>query len=109
AEAARTQVGVTKSYDPRYVTLAYPGGDVPTSTGVCTDVLIRAYRTLGADLQQLVHEDMRKDFAAYPQLWKLAKPDPSIDHRRVPNLMQFFRRAGAQLPIPTSAEAYRNG
>jgi uncharacterized protein len=93
------QTDVTKTYDPAYVALKYPGGDVPTSTGVCTDVIIRAYRQIGIDLQQAVHEDMRRNFAVYPKLWGLKQPDKNIDHRRVANLMTFFDRRGASLPI----------
>jgi uncharacterized protein len=93
------QVGVTKTYDPAYVALRYPGGDVPASTGVCTDVIIRAYRQIGVDLQQVVHEDMRRNFAVYPKLWGLKQPDKNIDHRRVANLMTFLDRRGASLPI----------
>lgn len=96
--AATAQIGVTVSYDGAYETLAYPMGDVPRERGVCTDVVIRAYRdALGRDLQQLVHEDMRRDFGAYPKLWGLKRPDRNIDHRRVPNLRTFLTRAGAAL------------
>lgn len=98
--AARQQVGVTVTYDPAYTTLAYPGGDVPRDRGVCTDVLIRALRDgLSADLQRLVHEDMRGHFSAYPKNWGLARPDRNIDHRRVPNLQCFFQRRGLRLPL----------
>ncbi len=90
--ATRRQVGVTKSYDPAYRTLRYPGGDVASDTGVCSDVVVRALRQVGLDLQQAVHEDMRKNFSAYPQKWGLAAPDKNIDHRRVPNLMRYFER-----------------
>jgi len=90
--AARHQVGVTKEYDPTYTTLRYPGGDVPLHTGVCSDVVVRALRRVGIDLQKEVHEDMRKDFRAYPQKWRLRGPDKNIDHRRVPNLMRYFER-----------------
>jgi uncharacterized protein YijF (DUF1287 family) len=107
--AAKTQVGVTVSYDPAYAKLAYPGGDVPEERGVCTDVVIRAFRALGLDLQQLVHEDMARAFARYPQQWGLSKPDPNIDHRRVPNLMRFFERAGKRLPVTKKPEDYRPG
>lgn len=93
------QTGVTKSYDPAYVALNYPGGDVSASTGVCTDVIIRAYRQIGIDLQQTVHEDMRRNFTVYPKLWGLKQPDRNIDHRRVANLMTFLDRRGATLPI----------
>jgi uncharacterized protein YijF (DUF1287 family) len=100
AAAAQMQLGVTTGYDPDYTKLAYPGGDVPRKVGVCCDVIIRAARDgLGLDLQQLVHEDMVKDFDAYPSRarWGLSGPDPNIDHRRVPNLETFFARAGARL------------
>jgi uncharacterized protein len=96
-EAAIGQIGVTKSYDPAYVAMSYPGGDVPLETGVCTDVVIRALRSVGLDLQKMVHEDMRRDFAAYPRDWGLSRPDANIDHRRVPNLMTFFERQGQGL------------
>ena len=92
--AARGQVGVTLLYDPAYVVLAYPGGDVPLSRGVCTDVVIRAFRAVGYDLQREVHDDMRGAFDAYPRRWGLARPDRNIDHRRVPNLQVFFARRG---------------
>jgi uncharacterized protein YijF (DUF1287 family) len=100
ADAARTQVGVTVGYDPAWSHLAYPGGDVPRSTGVCADVVIRAARDgLGLDLQKLVHEDMVKDFEAYParKAWGSKKPDASIDHRRVLNLEAYWTRAGARI------------
>jgi uncharacterized protein YijF (DUF1287 family) len=96
--AAELQIGVTTVYDPAYVKLGYPGGDVPRDRGVCTDVIVRAYRDgLGIDLQLLVHEDMKRTFSAYPQKWGLPGPDANIDHRRVPNLRTFFRRRGAEL------------
>jgi hypothetical protein len=100
ADAARTQVGVTTGYDPTWTKLTYPGGDVPRSTGVCADVVIRAARDgLGLDLQQLVHDDMGKDFDAYParKAWGSRKPDANIDHRRVLNLEAYWTRAGARL------------
>jgi uncharacterized protein YijF (DUF1287 family) len=100
AEAARAQVGVTTGYDPTWTKLSYPGGDVPRSTGVCADVVIRAARDgLGLDLQKLVHEDMVKDFDAYParKAWEAKKPDWNIDHRRVLNLEAYWTRAGARL------------
>lgn len=97
--AARGQIGRTVVYDPAYVRLAYPGGDVPLERGVCSDVVIRAYRTaFGLDLQERVHRDMVASFAAYPRTWGLRRPDRNIDHRRVPNLEVFLRRKGAQLP-----------
>ena len=99
-EAARKQVGVTTTYDPAYVTLAFPNGDVPIDRGVCTDVLIRAFRGgLSQDLQKLVNEDMRASFSAYPKQWGLAKPDKNIDHRRVPNLQTYFKRQGWSLAV----------
>ncbi|MBW8367113.1 MAG: DUF1287 domain-containing protein, partial [Arenimonas sp.] len=108
-EAAHAQVGVTRFYDGSYVRLAYPGGDVPADRGVCTDVVIRALRATGLDLQQAVHEDMRRDFAAYPALWGLRRPDRNIDHRRVPNLETWLRRAGHALPASTPAGALPPG
>ncbi len=103
----RTQHSVR--YDPAYVRLPYPGGDVPTNTGVCTDEVIRAYRAVGIDLQKEVHEDMAANFAAYPRKWGRREPDPNIDHRRVPNLMVFFSRKGESLPITDRAEDYAPG
>ncbi|PIA69975.1 DUF1287 domain-containing protein [Pseudomonas sediminis] len=106
---ARTQVGVTLGYDPAYRTLSYPGGDVPMVTGVCTDVVIRALRQQGLDLQEAVHRDMRGNFAAYPKNWGLSRPDSNIDHRRVPNLMTWFKRQGWALAVEDDASAYRAG
>lgn len=108
-EAARTQVGVTVGYDPAYRRIAYPGGDVPLATGVCTDVVIRALRAQGLDLQQRVHEDMRRHFSAYPRHWGLKRPDPNIDHRRVPNLMTWFDRQGLSLKVGQAAADYQPG
>lgn len=96
-------------YDPAYVVMAYPGGDVPPDTGVCTDVVIRSYRRLGIDLQQEVHEDMSQHFELYPHYWGLAKPDPNIDHRRVPNLRVFFSRKGQSIQVSEDAGDYRPG
>lgn len=97
-EAARKQVGVTLTYDPAYVALAYPGGDVPLDRGVCTDVVIRAFRTaMGVDIQKELHEDIKKHFSSYPRKWGLKAPDRNIDHRRVPNLQTFFKRKGYSL------------
>lgn len=107
--SAAEQVRVTKGYDPRYVVLAYPMGDVAADTGVCTDVLIRAFRHAGVDLQKEVHEDMRARFAAYPTRWGLSRPDPNIDHRRVPNLQVFLERRGKSLPLSADASRYRPG
>jgi len=97
AEAAAAQYGVTLYYDPSYVRLSYPMGDVPMDRGVCADVVIRALRTCGYDLQASVHEDMRAHFSDYPKIWGLKAPDKNIDHRRVPNLETFFRRSGGVL------------
>lgn len=107
--AARAQIGVTTRYDPAYQVLAYPGGDVPLDRGVCTDVVVRALRDLGLDLQARVHEDMRDNFSAYPAIWGLSRPDRNIDHRRVPNLMRWFERQGWQQPITGSAANYAAG
>ncbi len=98
--AARAQIGVTVNYDPAYTNLPFPNGDVPRSKGVCTDVIIRAYRdALGIDLQALVNADMRANFAAYPKNWGLRRADRNIDHRRVPNLQAYMRRQNANLPL----------
>jgi len=110
--AARGQVGVTLHYDPAYRKLAYPGGDVPAERGVCTDVIVRALRTARAiDLQRQVHEDMKANWDAYPHpwRWRLSKPDTNIDHRRVPNLMTFFKRAGRSAPLTRAAADYLPG
>jgi uncharacterized protein YijF (DUF1287 family) len=107
--AAREQVGVTKLYDPAYLRIAYPNGDVSIDRGVCTDVLIRAYRAFNIDLQQLVHEDMRRVWPKYPKLWGLTRPDTNIDHRRVPNLATFFERFGQTLPRSRQARDYAAG
>lgn len=109
ADAAFSQTLSRVTYDPAYVKIAYPGGDVPANKGVCTDVLIRAYRQLGIDLQKEVHEDMVRSFASYPRDWGRETPDPNIDHRRVPNLMTFFRRHGTMLPRTTIPADYRPG
>jgi uncharacterized protein YijF (DUF1287 family) len=108
-QAARRQVGVTVLYDGSYRRLAYPGGDVPPDRGVCTDVLIRAYRALGLDLQVRVHEDRRNAPQAYPDLGADGKPDPSIDHRRVRVLAVFFRRHGLSLPVSSRPGDYLPG
>ncbi len=107
--AARAQIGVTVAYDPRYTRIPYPGGDVPPGRGVCTDVLIRAYRTQGIDLQKCVHEDMKRAWEAYPSAWGLKAPDRNIDHRRVPNLATFFARHGQSLPLSRDAKGYLPG
>lgn len=96
-------------YDASYFRIAYPNGDVPADRGVCTDVVIRAYRKLGIDLQKEVHEDMKAAFSQYPANWGLTTPDPNIDHRRVPNLMTFFKRHGSVVPVSADADDYRPG
>jgi uncharacterized protein YijF (DUF1287 family) len=96
-------------YDPSYFSIPYPNGDVPAGKGVCTDVVIRAYRKVGIDLQQLVHEDMKLHFDVYPRRWGLRKTDTNIDHRRVPNLMTFFSRKGTTLPLSSAAGDYLPG
>ena len=98
-------------YDSAYVRIPYPGGDVPADTGVCTDEVIRAYREVGVDLQKEVHEDILRNWSAYPhdRRWQEAHPDTNIDHRRVPNLGTFFRRNGATLPITSGGADYSPG
>ncbi len=110
-EQARKQIGVTVEYDPAYVSMKYPGGDVPIDRGVCTDVVIRAMRQLHFDLQKEVHEDMKKNFSAYPSKknWGLTRTDRNIDHRRVPNLRTFFTRKGWQQPITNNPKDYKPG
>jgi uncharacterized protein len=96
-------------YDPTYFSIPYPNGDVPADKGVCTDVVIRAYRKLGVDLQKEVHEDMKSNFSFYPKKWGLTKTDKNIDHRRVPNLMTFFSRQGKKLSTSLKPEDYAPG
>jgi uncharacterized protein len=108
-QAAIEQTKYTRGYDPAYVAIAYPGGDVPRKSGVCTDVVIRAFRAIGMDLQQAVHEDMKRNFAVYPQYWGLNGTDTNIDHRRVPNLMKYFERQGKAIAITTRKEDYLPG
>jgi len=97
-------------YDGRYMRLDYPGGDVPATMGVCTDVVIRSLRkAYDVDLQKLVHEDMKANFSKYPKNWGLTRPDRNIDHRRVPNLETYFARAGQALPITRTASDYKPG
>ncbi|MGH8053138.1 MAG: DUF1287 domain-containing protein [Stenotrophomonas sp.] len=107
--AARAQVGRTVRYDPAYFSLRYPNGDVPLDRGVCTDVVIRALREQGIDLQARIHDDMRAHFSEYPALWGLKRADPNIDHRRVPNQMRWFERQGWQRPSSDHAGDYRPG
>ena len=96
-------------YDPAYFSIKYPNGDVPADKGVCTDVVIRAYRKLGIDLQKAVHEDMASHFSIYPKIWGLKKTDTNIDHRRVPNLMTFFSRHGKKKPLSPKGADYQPG
>lgn len=96
-------------YIPDYLAISYPNGDVPANTGVCTDVIVRAYRKIGIDLQKEVHEDMKINFNSYPKIWGLTKPDTNIDHRRVPNLETFFRRKGKELTVTQNANDYKTG
>ena len=96
-------------YDPAYRAIDYPNGDVPADKGVCTDVVIRAYRKFGVDLQKEVHEDMKSNFSVYPKNWGLSHPDPNIDHRRVPNLMTYFERHGTVLKITDNPNDYVPG
>ena len=107
--AAEAQIGTTLTYDPAYTSLTYPGGDVPVDRGVCSDVAIRAFRGIGFDLQKEVHKDMQRAFSAYPKNWRLKKTDANIDHRRVLNLMTFFKRRGKSLPITRNAADYQPG
>ena len=108
-EAARERTQHTVKYDGSYVAIQYPMGDVPSDQGVCTDLVIRAYRKLGIDLQQLVQEDMRVNFPKYPKIWSLSSTDTNIDHRRVPNLQTFFKRQGDALEISLDAQVYAAG
>ena len=107
--AARSQIGVTTAYDPAYSRMAYPMGDVPMTRGVCSDVVIRAYRKAGIDFQLLVHNDMRANFSFYPKIWGLKKTDSNIDHRRVPNLEVFFKRQGKSIADVLTADSFKPG
>ncbi|MBN8576627.1 MAG: DUF1287 domain-containing protein [Cytophagales bacterium] len=109
SKAALSLTAQKVSYDPQYFKIDYPNGDVPADRGVCTDVVVRAYRKVGVDLQQEVHEDMQANFDAYPNHWGLKKTDTNIDHRRVPNLMKFFERQGSALSIADNATNYKPG
>ncbi len=107
---ARAQIGVTTIYDPSYVGLNFPMGDIDRERGVCTDVVIRALRdTAGVDLQALVNTDMKQDFSSYPTTWGLTRTDKNIDHRRVPNLEVFFERMNAALPLGDGASSFVAG
>jgi uncharacterized protein YijF (DUF1287 family) len=110
-EAAVERTHHAVRYDPAYVRIPYPGGDVPADTGVCTDEIIRAYRAVAVDLQKEVHEDMERNFSDYPRKWRWlsSHTDTNIDHRRVPNLMVFFSRKGETLSITERAEDYAPG
>ena len=103
ADSSLTLLNQKVQYDPSYFQIVYPNGDIPANKGVCTDVIIRAYRKLGIDLQQLVHEDIRSNFSKYSKSWGLKQPDKNIDHRRVPNLMTFFSRHGISKSITNNA------
>ena len=107
--AAMERLDHEVTYDGTYTSIDYPNGDVPDHVGVCTDLVIRAYRAVGIDLQQAVHEDMIADFGAYPKRWGLSRPDPNIDHRRVLNLQVFFARNGLELDISRDPDDYRPG
>ncbi len=108
-QGATEQIGKTLFYDSSYRRLDYPGGDIPIERGVCTDVVIRAFRHVDLDLQVRVHQDMRKAFSKYPRRWGLKTTDRNIDHRRVPNLQTFFKRQGKALPITQNSADYRAG
>ena len=108
-DAAMERLSQEVAYDGAYQRLDYPGGDVPDNIGVCTDLVVRAYRGVGIDLQQLVHEDMLSNFDAYPQFWGLTRPDSNIDHRRVPNLQVFFERHGLSLEPTLDGTDYEPG
>ncbi len=109
SEAALSLIEDRVDYDAAYFTIAYPGGDVPKNKGVCTDVVIRTFRKIGTDLQKLVHEDMKRRWKDYPRLWGLPGPDRNIDHRRVPNLMEFFSRHAEVKAGGTNGKAYLPG
>lgn len=109
SDAALKLIEDEVEYDPTYFQIPYPNGDVPAGKGVCTDVIIRAYRKLGIDLQKEVHEDMAANFSKYPKIWGLKSTDTNIDHRRVPNLQVFFSRKGENLPVTTTASDYKPG
>ncbi len=109
ADSAFTLTKTNVIYDPAYFSISYPNGDVPAHKGVCTDVVIRAYRKLGIDLQKEVHEDMKANFSLYPTIWKLKAPNTNIDHRRVPNLMTFFKRKGISKSITNEGKDYLPG
>ncbi len=107
--AAHEQTKHIVLYDSGYTRIPYPNGDVAPGKGVCADVIVRAYRGIGIDLQRLVHEDMVAHFDLYPKKWGLKAPDPNIDHRRVPNLRVFFSRFGQSLPVSQDPSAWKPG
>jgi uncharacterized protein YijF (DUF1287 family) len=109
AKAAVEIIDHTIVYDPSYFRIPYPNGDIDPKKGVCTDVVIRAYRKIGVDLQKEVHEDMKANFSRYPKIWGRKEPDSNIDHRRVPNLMTFFSRKGEVLKISNNPDDYQPG
>jgi hypothetical protein len=109
SNAALSIINPNVVYTPNYTAIKYPNGDVPANTGVCSDVVIRAYRKLGIDLQKEVHEDMQTHFSLYPTKWGLKKTDTNIDHRRVPNLEVFFTRKGTKLTVTENADDYKTG
>lgn len=108
-KAAKAQIGKTIYYDPSYQQISYPGGDVPLEGGVCTDVIIRAFRSVDVDFQKLVHQDMAQSFGSYPKNWGLKSTDSNIDHRRVPNLQTFFKRKGKSLSVTQNSSDYLPG
>jgi uncharacterized protein YijF (DUF1287 family) len=108
-DAAIEQTKVTTGYDPAYVGIAYPGGDVAPETGVCSDVVVRAFRKTGLDLQKELHEDMGRAWSAYPKKWGASRPDANIDHRRVLNLATYFDRQKKVLPLTTNRDDYLPG
>jgi len=108
-ESAIEQTKITTGYDPSYVRINYPGGDVPIETGVCSDVVVRGFRKAGVDLQKEIHDDMGRAWPDYPKKWGANGRDPNIDHRRVWNLMTYFKRQGKSLPVTTSREDYQPG
>ncbi|HSD36385.1 MAG TPA: DUF1287 domain-containing protein [Rhodocyclaceae bacterium] len=107
--AARERTAHQEVYDGSYRTIGYPLGDVPDDRGVCTDLIIRAYRRLGVDFQVLIHEDMVRHFTAYPAAWGMRQPDRNIDHRRVPNMQTFLARAGASVQVSQRPQDYVAG
>ena len=108
-EGAVAQAGITTGYDPSYVKIDYPNGDVAPETGVCSDVIVRAFRKAGIDLQKEVHEDIQASRSAYPTRWSATAVDSNIDHRRVLNLMTFFERRGKSVAITSNGDDYQPG